>query len=123
MLDICSRQFAFACLLEWMLEICSWQAALVCLLTCLDARSLLQTGCLRASGDVRKLHMTVVEAFGKLVEVFGGSRIGPEGSMSTKWCTCQRFGSPQEAASSPGPAPEMLQFGSGGCSRKPRVRL
>ena len=52
--------------------------------------------------------MIVLEALGELGEVFGGSRIGQERSMSTTCCTCQRFGAPQEAATSPAPAPEML---------------
>ena len=67
--------------------------------------------------------MIVLEGFGELLEVFGGSRSGQEGSMSTKCCTCQRFGVSQEAISSPSPAPERLQVGSGGCPRKPRVRV
>ena len=46
--------------------------------------------------------MIVVEALGELVEAFGGSRIGHESPMSTKCCSCQRFGGSQEALCSPG---------------------
>ena len=48
-----------------------------------------------------------------LDEVFGGSRSGQEGSMSTKCCTCQCFRASQEAISSPAPAPGMLRECSG----------
>ena len=57
--------------------------------------------------------MIVLEALGELHEVFGGSRSGQEGSMSTKWCACQRFWASKEAATSPGMAPSRLQVGSG----------
>ena len=59
-----------------------------------------------------ELHMIVLEGLGELLEVLGGSRSGQEGSMSTKYCTCQRFWSSQEAASSPRPAPRMLRASS-----------
>ena len=54
--------------------------------------------------------MIVFEA---LDEVFGGSRSGQEGSMSTKCRTCQRFRASQEAITSPAPAPRMLRECSG----------
>ena len=67
--------------------------------------------------------MIVLEALGELVEVLGCSRIGQEGRKITKCGTCQRFGASLAAITPPGPAPKMLQVGSGGCSRKPRVRV
>ena len=78
---------------------------------------------MRAPGDVREFHMIVLEALGELVEVFGGSRSGQEGPMSTKCCTCQRFLDSQETINSPGWIPGKLQVGSGGSPRKPRVRV
>ena len=57
--------------------------------------------------------MIVLEGLGELDEVFGGSRSGQEGSMSSKCCTCQRFRASQEAITSPTPAPGRLQE----CSR------
>ena len=56
--------------------------------------------------------MFVLEAPGELDEVFAGSRNGQEGSMSTTCCTRQRFPAPQEAMTSPTPAPGRFQ----GCS-------
>ena len=41
--------------------------------------------------------MIVLEGFGELLEVFGGSRSGQAGSMSTKRYTCQRLGALQKA--------------------------
>ena len=67
--------------------------------------------------------MIVLEVLGEFDEVFGGSKSGREGSMSTKCCSCQRFGASQEAMTSPAPAPEMLRKYSRGCPQKPRVRL
>ena len=40
--------------------------------------------------------MIVLQGFVELDEVFGGSRSDQEGSMSTRCCTCQRFGASQE---------------------------
>ena len=57
--------------------------------------------------------MIVLGAVGDLDDVFGGSRSGQEGYMSTKRCTCQRFRGSQGAAISPGLAPSRLQK----CSR------
>ena len=61
--------------------------------------------------------MFILEALGELVEVFGGSRSGQEGPMSTKRCTCQRFGGSQEAITSPTPAPGQLRGMPPGASR------
>ena len=57
--------------------------------------------------------MIVLEALGEFDEVFGGSRSGQEGSMSTTCCTCPRFRASQEAITSPAPAPRMLPECSG----------
>ena len=57
--------------------------------------------------------MIVLEGFGELLEVFGGSRSGQEGSMSTKCCTFLSLpggrGFPKSGSrNAPGDAPGSL---------------
>ena len=53
--------------------------------------------------------MIVLEAPSKLVEVFGGSRIGQEGPASAKCCTCESRKLPRAGSNT---APGQLQVGS-----------
>ena len=120
---------------------------------CSGTRDAVLGGCLRAPRGVRELETRSLEAAGELLEVFGSSKFGPwsllESSLRCSGAPHDRLGGFRRASLGVwrfkewsrrlhehemlylptflrlpgGDNPPRLRVGSGGCPRKPRVRV